>query len=81
MDLDKAWLYRQGSWTEVDDPAAQFPEEIDNLFEMLHYNQAPRTYGVPGEHYVAIYYGPLFPTLRRSSQRRTRELLLWAVVI
>ena len=28
---------------------------------MLHYNQAPRTYGVPGEHYVAIYYGPLFP--------------------
>jgi hypothetical protein len=45
----------------VDDPAAQFPEEIDNLFEVLHYNQAPRTYVVPGEHSVAIYYGPLFP--------------------
>ena len=55
MDLDKAWLYRQGNWTEVDNPAAQFPEEIDNLFEKLHYNQAPRTYGVSGEHYVAIY--------------------------
>jgi hypothetical protein len=25
------------------------------------FNRAPRTYGVPGEHYVAIYYGPLFP--------------------
>jgi hypothetical protein len=61
MDLDKAWLYRQGTWAEVDDPAAQFPEEIDNLFERLHYNPAPRTYGVPGEHYVTIYYGPLFP--------------------
>src|SRR5260221_11464058 len=61
MDLDKAWLYHQGSWTEVDDPAAQFPEEIDELFEKLHYNPAPRTYGVPGEHYVTIYYGPLFP--------------------
>jgi hypothetical protein len=48
-------------WTVVDDPAAQFPEELDNLFEVLHYNQAPRAYGVPGEHYVAIYYGPLFP--------------------
>ena len=36
MDLDKAWLYRQGSWTEVDDPAAKFPEELDNLFEKLH---------------------------------------------
>jgi hypothetical protein len=36
------------------------PEEIDNLFEKLHYNPAPRTYGVPGEHYVTIYYGPLF---------------------
>jgi hypothetical protein len=61
MDLDKAWLYRQGTWTEVDDPAAQFPEELNNLFEKLHYNQAPRTYGVPGELYVSIYYGPLFP--------------------
>jgi hypothetical protein len=61
MDLDKAWLYRQGTWTEVADPAAQFPEEIDHVFEKLHYNQVPRTYGVPGEHAVAIYYGPLFP--------------------
>ncbi len=61
MDLDKAWLYRQGSGTEVDDPAAEFPEELDNLFEKLHYNPTPRTYGVPGEHYVTIYYGPLFP--------------------
>lgn len=61
MDLDKTWLHRQGSWTEVDDPAAQFPEELDNLFEKLHYNPEPRTYGVPGEYSVAIYYGPLFP--------------------
>ncbi len=61
MDLDKAWLYRQGTWTVVDDPAAQVPEEIDNWFERLRYNQAPRTYGVPGEHSVTIYYGPLFP--------------------
>ncbi len=61
MDLDKTWLYRQGNWTEVDDPAAQFPEEIDTLFEVLHYNQTPRTYGVSGEHCVSIYYGPLFP--------------------
>ena len=61
MDLDKAWLYRQGNWTEVDDPAAKFPEELDSLFEKLHYNPAPRTYGVPGEHSVTIYYGPLFP--------------------
>jgi hypothetical protein len=28
---------------------------------MLHYNQAARIYGVSGAHYVAIYYGPLFP--------------------
>jgi alpha-ribazole phosphatase len=28
LDLDKARLYRQGSWTEVDDPAAQFPLAI-----------------------------------------------------
>jgi alpha-ribazole phosphatase len=28
LDLDKAWLYRQGSWTKVDDPAAQFPLAI-----------------------------------------------------
>ena len=33
MDLDKAWLYRQGNWTEVDDPSAQFQEELDNLFK------------------------------------------------
>jgi hypothetical protein len=32
MDLDKAWLYRHGNWTEVDDPSAQFPEELNNLF-------------------------------------------------
>jgi hypothetical protein len=66
MDLDKAWLYRQGSWTGVDDPAAKFPEEVDNLFEKLHYNPAPRTYGVPGKHYVPINYGPLFPMEKRA---------------
>jgi hypothetical protein len=38
MELDKAWLYRQENWIQVDDPAARFPEEIDNLFEMLHFN-------------------------------------------
>jgi hypothetical protein len=32
VDLDKAWLYHQGNWTEVDDPSAQFPEELDNIF-------------------------------------------------
>ena len=61
MDLDKAWLYRQGNWTEIDDPAAQFPEDRDNWPEVMHYNQEPRTYGVPEEHCVSIYYGPLFP--------------------
>ena len=66
MDLDKAWLYRQGNWTEVDDPAARFPEELDNLFEKLHYNSAPRTYGVPSEHSVTIYYGPLFPNEKHT---------------
>src|SRR2546429_9997169 len=60
MELDEAWLYRQGTWTEVDDPAAQFPEELDNLFEKLHYNPTPRTYDVCSEHSVTIYYGPLF---------------------
>lgn len=61
MDPDKIWLYRQGTWTEVDNPSAQFPEELDTLFEKLHYNPEPRIYGVPGEHFVTIYYGPLFP--------------------
>ena len=61
MDLDKAWLYRQGNWTEIDDPAAQFPEDRDNWPEVIHCNQEPRTYGVPGEHYVTIYYGPSSP--------------------
>jgi len=67
MDLDKAWLYRQGTWTEVDDPAAKFPEELDNLFEKLHYKPEPRIYGVPGEHAVTIYYGPLFPRKKGAS--------------
>ena len=66
MDLDKAWLYRQGSWTEVDGPMAKLPEEVDNLFEKLHYNPAPRTYGVLGKHYVPINYGPLFPKQKRA---------------
>jgi hypothetical protein len=67
MDQDKAWLYRQGTWTEVNDPAAQFPEELDTLFEKLHYNPEPRTYGVPGEHSVTICYGPLFPRKKEDS--------------
>lgn len=67
MDLDRAWLYHQGTWTEVDDPAAQFPEELDKFFEKLHYNATPRVYGIPGEHAVIIYYGPLFPNEKEAS--------------
>lgn len=28
---------------------------------MLHYDQTPRTYSMPGGHYVSIYFGPLSP--------------------
>lgn len=61
MDLDKTWLSRQGNWTKVDKRAAQFPEELENFFEKLHYNPTLRTYGISSEHCVMIYYGPLFP--------------------
>jgi len=30
MDLDKAWLYRQGNWTQVDDP-----ELVDYMYKAL----------------------------------------------
>lgn len=45
----------------MDDPGAQFPEELDNYFEKLHYDPTPQTYGVPGKHAVTIYYGPILP--------------------
>ena len=48
MDLYKAWLYRQGNWTEVDDPSAQFPEELNNVFQKLRYTRSrePMVYPV-----------------------------------